>query len=116
MGDTDAYAWKTPRPCAADGCDRTATLGYATCARCRLGGLVARHPEELGAVDPAALAAFSEKTALSVERPFRDVLNARDAARAALALALGAPTVVRPEGADVVCTFAGPGEAPDARA
>lgn len=118
MDDNDEFARKNPRDCAnaAGGCARTATIGYETCARCRLRALAARHPEVLGPVDPAALAGLTEKAALSVERPFRAALNARDVARHALALALGAPAVERPEGADVTCTFARPGEALDARA
>jgi len=101
----DVFAWKNPHACSADGCDRTATIGYTTCARCRLRGLVARHPEVLGPVDLGLLAALKEEEALPIERPFRAVLNARDVARNTLARTLGAPTTLRPEGGDVVCTF-----------
>lgn len=115
--DDDTYAWKNPRACSAPiPCKRTATVGYTTCARCRLHKLVQAHPEVLRDLSPAArggLVELSEKDAMLVERPFRDTLNAQDAALNALARVLGMPTVVRPAGADVVCTFGGE-EAPRA--
>lgn len=107
--DDDTYAWKNPRACSAPiPCERTATVGYTTCARCRLHKLVQAHPEVLGDLSPAArggLVELSEKDAILVERPFHDALNARDSALNALASVLRMPTVVRPIGADVVCTF-----------
>ena len=114
--DEDFYGWKKERYCRVAVCDRPATIGYETCARCRLCALATRHPEVLGPAADRALPWLSEKAALSVERPFRDALNAGDVARARLADLAGAPTAVRPAGEDVARTFVAAGEAADARA
>ena len=76
--------------------------------------LAARHPEVLRPVADRALPWLSEGDALSVERPFRDALDARDVARARLADLTGAPTAARQAGEDVARTFVA--EAADARA
>ena len=118
MDDTDEYAWKKYRDCRR-GCGRPATFCYATCAPCRLGQLAERHPEVLGPGGADALAGLTERQCLPIEKLFRDAVDARDAARAALASALGAPTVERGDGGgDVVRTFGRPAptEADDARA
>ena len=112
--DEDFYGWKKERYCRVAVCDRPATIGYETCARCRLCALAARHPEVLRPVADRALPWLSEGDALSVERPFRDALDARDVARARLADLTGAPTAARQAGEDVARTFVA--EAADARA
>ena len=113
--DEDFYAWKRDRDCRVAVCDRSATIGYETCARCRLCALATRYPEVLGPVADRALPWLSEGAALSVERLFRDARDARDVARARLADLVGTPTAVRPAGEDVARTF-GTLEAADAHA
>lgn len=117
--DDGNLAWKKDRPCAAAdaGCARSATVGYDTCLPCRVGALLRAHPEQLGPFAAALLAhlpsvadgdarTLSELRAL--ERQLREALDARGRARNAAARLLGAPTLVRPDGDDGVCTFGAP--------
>ncbi len=90
MSDENA-PWKNPRTCA---CNASATIGYDTCARCRVRTLAARL---LPALDVSLLDAAQ---AICVERSLRAAEDALRSARAVIAVSLGAPTHERPVGED----------------
>ncbi len=83
--------WKTSRTCA---CSASATIGFCTCARCRVRVLAARLVPEL---DTSHL---DEAQAICVERSLRAAQDALRSARAVIAVSLGAPTHERPVGED----------------
>lgn len=108
MGDNSEYWRKPDRPCAR-GCDRAATLGYDTCAPCRVAPLVARFFPGQG------VEGLGEARAARVERALRDADAGLDVARNVFNEAHGAPTVCVPEGDDVRRTFGLDEGARDAR-
>jgi hypothetical protein len=83
--------WKTSRTC---GCGASATVGFSTCARCRVRALAARLVPELD------VSRLDEAQAICVERSLRAAEDALRSARAVIAVSLGAPTHERPVGED----------------
>ncbi len=90
MSDENA-PWKTPLTCA---CNASATVGFATCARCRVRVLAARLVPELD------VSRLNKPQAICVERSLRAAEDALRSARAVIAASLGAPTHERPVGED----------------
>lgn len=78
--DGESASWQAPRDCA---CGAAASIGYATCAPCRVRPLVARHLPALAGVT------LTERRAQAVERALREADAALDVARTQIALAAG---------------------------
>lgn len=97
MDDTDVYAWKNERNCRY-GCKRLATLGYETCAPCR----VRRGASLLSEATRAVLAELGDKlteaAALPIERAINEIVEARGRATLCIALLAGLKTRIVRDG------------------
>lgn len=109
MDDTDVFAWKNERPCRY-GCNRTATIGYETCAPCRVLRGATVLPEATRAVLAELEEKLTEAAALPIERAINEIVEARGRATLCVALLAGLKTRTVRDGDGVRCEI-NPGDA-----
>lgn len=91
-------AWKEERPCR-NNCKRTATIGYETCAPCRVLSRATMLPEGTRAALAGLGNKLTESNALPIERAIDEMVEARDRATLSVALLTGIETTtVRADG------------------